>query len=204
MPPNAPRTGRSRQVAGIGDPVQGHDQRFLPGGASAVDQVIGVGVVIGRIRSARPWCTAPPVSRSSSGRPASIIGMPASAASRITSRTRSSESIRWPAYKAVAGTLARNDSSTELRRRHLGHVTGAARPPSGRPSPKPWRRNRRPQKPFQQNGYQTPPADPGPDCRRATRHGPRHGMLPPRGVAPGDRAAGGPAASALPSSRRLP
>ena len=35
----------------------------------------------GRTRNATPWCTAPPVSRSSSDRPASSIAIPAPAAS---------------------------------------------------------------------------------------------------------------------------
>src|SRR6476469_5230694 len=69
----------------------------------------------GGICSARPWCSAPPVRRSSSGLLTSSTEMPRSAASRTASVTRSSASTPSCTYSAVVGTIARRHSTTGLR-----------------------------------------------------------------------------------------
>ena len=61
-----------------------------------------------------PWCTARSVSRSSSALPASSSGTPASVASLIDSRMRSSEAPDMT-YSVLAGMPARRASTTGLR-----------------------------------------------------------------------------------------
>src|SRR5690606_14281807 len=62
-----------------------------------------------------PWCSAPPESRSSSDRLTSRIASPRSLAVRTLSLTRSSMSIPYATYSAVAGIRARSASTTGLR-----------------------------------------------------------------------------------------
>ena len=62
-----------------------------------------------------PWWTEPSVSRSSSVRGASRIGIPEPVAICSASRMRSSLSMRLAMYIVVTGTLVRSASRTELR-----------------------------------------------------------------------------------------
>ena len=62
-----------------------------------------------------PWCSTPPVIRSSSARPTSSTGTPRSAARRTASATRSSGSRPCATYSAVVGICARSASTTGLR-----------------------------------------------------------------------------------------
>ena len=64
---------------------------------------------------ATPWCTAPPVSRSSSARVTSSSPVPRSAASLRMSRSRSSRSAPSATYAALTGISAVIASSTALR-----------------------------------------------------------------------------------------
>ena len=64
---------------------------------------------------AMPWCTAPPVSRSSSARVTSSSGVPRLAASLKMSRSRSSRSAPSATYAARMGISTSIASSTALR-----------------------------------------------------------------------------------------
>src|SRR5690606_8328322 len=72
-----------------------------------------------------PWCTAPPVLRSSSSRGTSRIEIPLSAASCTASLTRSSASMFSATYSAVAGTSVRSDSTTGLRPAMISGLSAA-------------------------------------------------------------------------------
>lgn len=98
---------------------------------------------------ARPWWTAPSVSRSSSPRGVSRTGMPRSVAVVSASRTRSSASIRPATYIVVTGTAApeRLDdgipAGDDLAARGAlaGPRPGAAARPRTRDPPEPARRS---------------------------------------------------------------
>ena len=83
---------------------------------------------------ATPWCTAPPVSRSSSTRVTSSRAMLRSAASLRMSRSRSSRSAPSATYAVLVGISASSASSTALRpTTHSGPVPGVpVRGPPGR------------------------------------------------------------------------
>src|SRR6476620_11614569 len=88
--------------------------RGMPGACGSMKS-LGCAYSYGGTCRARPWCTAPSVSRSSSPRGVSSTGMPRAVAIFMASRTRSSESIRPATYIVVTGTSARRASTTELR-----------------------------------------------------------------------------------------
>src|SRR6476646_6146007 len=84
-------------------------------GASGSMKSCGWAYSYGGTWRARPWCTAPSVSRSSSPRGVSSTGIPRAVAVFSASRTRSSASMRPATYIVVTGTSARRASTTALR-----------------------------------------------------------------------------------------
>src|SRR6476620_104106 len=88
--------------------------RGMPGACGSMKS-LGCAYSYGGTWRARPWCTAPSVSRSSAPRGVSSTGIPRAVAIFMASRTRSSASMRPATYIVVTGTSARRASTTELR-----------------------------------------------------------------------------------------